>query len=51
MAERATEQGWKEELVMKMVSVETVVKTQERWEENTKVGWKVKVREGLKSCT
>ena len=51
MAERATEQGWKEGLVMKMVSVETVVKSQERWEENTKVGWKVKVREGLKSCT
>ena len=48
MAERATEQGWKEGLVMKMVSVETVVKTQERWEENTKTGLKVKVREGLK---
>ena len=29
MAERATEQEWKEGLVMKIVSV----KTQERWEE------------------
>ena len=43
MAERATEQGWKEGPVMKIVSV----KTQERWEENTKAGLKVKVREGL----
>ena len=43
MAERATEQGWKEGLVMKIMSV----KTQERWEENTKACLKVKVREEL----